>query len=141
MTFLAGLILIAAAVLEVGGDAVVRLGLRAGSPAIIFAGCLAVGCYGLVVNLIKWDFARLLGVYVAVFAMVSVLTGRFLFKEDIPISTWLGLAIIVAGKGVVIQYGKHFSRGNADSSGMLHCFELLFTIFACRRLGGSFIRG
>jgi drug/metabolite transporter superfamily protein YnfA len=110
MTFLAGLILIAAAVLEVGGDAVIRLGLRGGSPAVIGVGCLALGCYGLVVNLIKWDFARLLGVYVAVFAMVSVLTGRFLFKEDIPISTWLGLAIIVAG-GVVIQYGNHFSRG------------------------------
>ena len=82
MTFLAGLILIAAAVLEVGGDAVIRLGLRGGSPAVIVAGGLALGCYGLVVNLVKWDFSRLLGVYVAVFAVVSVLTGRFLFKEE-----------------------------------------------------------
>jgi drug/metabolite transporter superfamily protein YnfA len=105
MTFLAGLILIAAAVLEVGGDAVIRLGLRAGSLAVIIAGCLVLGCYGLVVNLVKWDFARLLGVYVAVFAVVSVLTGRFLFKEDVPMSTWLGLALIVAG-GLVIQLGK-----------------------------------
>ena len=104
MTFPAGLILIAAAVLEVGGDAVIRLGLRGGSRAVIFAGCLAVGCYGLVVNLVKWDFSRLLGVYIAVFAVVSVLTGRFLFREDVPISTWLGLAFIVAG-GLVIQHG------------------------------------
>jgi len=110
MTFLAGLILIAAAVLEVGGDAVIRLGLRGGSLAVIVAGCLVLGCYGLVVNLVKWDFARLLGVYVAVFAVVSVLTGRFLFKENVPISTWLGLAFVVAG-GLIIQYGKHFSHG------------------------------
>jgi small multidrug resistance family-3 protein len=110
MTFLAGLILIVAAVLEVGGDAVIRLGLRGGGPAVIGAGCLALGCYGLVVNLVKWDFAHLLGVYVAVFATVSVLTARFLFKEDVPISTWLGLAIIVAG-GLVIQLGRIFSHG------------------------------
>ena len=110
MTFLAGLILIAAAVLEVGGDAVIRLGLRTGGPAVIVAGCLALGCYGLVVNLVKWDFSRLLGTYVAVFAVVSVLAGRFLFKEDVPSSTWLGLAFIVAG-GLVIQLGKIFGHG------------------------------
>jgi multidrug transporter EmrE-like cation transporter len=104
MTILAGLILIAAAALEVGGDAVVRLGLNRGSPAFIAAGCAIVGCYGLVVNLIRWDFSRLLGVYVAVFAAVSVLTGRYVFKEAIPISTGLGLALIVAG-GLVIQLG------------------------------------
>ncbi len=105
MTFLAALILIAAAVLEVGGDAVIRLGLRGGGPALIVAGCLGLGGYGLVVNLIRWDFSRLLGVYVAVFAAVSVLTGRLLFKEDVPNSTWLGLAFIVAG-GLVIQLGR-----------------------------------
>jgi multidrug transporter EmrE-like cation transporter len=110
MTFLAGLILIAAAVLEVGGDAVIRLGLKGGGPVVIVAGCLAVGCYGLVVNLVKWDFSRLLGVYVAVFAVVSVLTGRFLFREDVSISTWLGLALIVAG-GLVIQFGKLLDHG------------------------------
>jgi small multidrug resistance family-3 protein len=109
MNFLAGLILIAAAVLEVGGDAVIRLGLRTGSPAVIVAGGVALGGYGLVVNLVKWDFSRLLGVYVAVFAVVSVLTGRFLFKEVVPLSTWLGLAVIVAG-GLVIQLGQ-YSRG------------------------------
>jgi small multidrug resistance family-3 protein len=58
----------------------------------------------MVVNLVKWDFSRLLGVYVAVFAVISVLAGRFLFKEVVPISTWVGLAIIVAG-GTVIQVG------------------------------------
>lgn len=104
MNLLAALILIVAAVLEVGGDAVIRLGLKGNSPAVVVAGCLGVGCYGLAVNMLKWDFSRLLGIYVAVFAMVSVLFGRFLFKEIVPISTWLGLGFIVVG-GLVIQYG------------------------------------
>jgi len=104
MTALAWLIFVAAAVLEVGGDAVVRKGLRGHQLAVVAAGCLALGAYGLVVNLVRWDFSKLLGVYVAVFAVVSILTGRFVFRESVPPSTWLGLAIIVAG-GLVIQFG------------------------------------
>ena len=65
MTFVAWIIFIAAAVLEVGGDAVIRSGLRGRGLVFIAAGCLAAGAYGLVVNMVKWDFSRLLGVYVA----------------------------------------------------------------------------
>ena len=105
MTPIAWLIFMAAAVLEVGGDAVIRQGLRGRSILFIVCGFLTLGCYGIVVNTVKWDFSRLLGVYVAVFAIISVLTGRFAFKENIPISTWAGLAIIVIG-GLVIQVGR-----------------------------------
>ena len=105
MTLVACIVFIAAAVLEVGGDAVVRKGLRGSSALFILCGFLMLGCYGIVVNTVKWDFSRLLGVYVAVFAVVSVLAGRFVFKETVPVSTWLGLAIIVIG-GAVIQAGQ-----------------------------------
>ncbi len=105
MTYLAWLIFIGAAILEVGGDAVVRKGLRGGSLALILSGCVMLGCYGVVVNTVKWDFSRLLGVYVSVFACISVLFGRLIFKERIPNATWVGLAVIVAG-GLIIQLGK-----------------------------------
>jgi drug/metabolite transporter superfamily protein YnfA len=105
MTALAWVVFIAAAILEVGGDAVIRRGLRGNLAWFNVAGFLMLGCYGVVVNTVKWDFSRLLGVYVAVFAVVSVLAGRFIFHEAIPVSTWLGLAIIVAG-GAVIQLGR-----------------------------------
>jgi len=105
MTTLAWFVFIAAAVLEVGGDAVIRRGLRGGVVWFILSGFLMLGCYGVVVNTVKWDFSRLLGVYVAVFAVVSVLAGRFVFKETIPVTTWAGLAIIVVG-GAVIQAGQ-----------------------------------
>jgi drug/metabolite transporter superfamily protein YnfA len=105
MTLLAWIVFIAAAILEVGGDAVIRRGLRGGIVWFIVLGFVTLGCYGVVVNTVKWDFSRLLGVYVAVFAVVSVLTGRFVFKEAIPPTTWIGLAIIIVG-GTVIQMGQ-----------------------------------
>jgi len=105
MNVIAWLIFIAAAILEVGGDAVVRRGLRGGGAAFIVGGFVMLGCYGLVVNSVKWDFSRLIGVYVAFFALVSVLVGRFVFKESIPLSTWAGLVLILAG-GMVIQFGR-----------------------------------
>jgi drug/metabolite transporter superfamily protein YnfA len=109
MTMIAWVVFIAAAVLEVGGDAVIRKGLHGKMAWCIALGFLMLGCYGVVVNTVKWDFSRLLGVYVAVFAVVSVLAGRFLFKETIPLSTWLGLAIIVTG-GAVIQLGAGLAK-------------------------------
>ncbi|MGA2224920.1 MAG: hypothetical protein ABSH41_10805 [Syntrophobacteraceae bacterium] len=100
----AWLIFLGSALLEVGGDAVVRRGLRGANVIIILAGGLMLAAYGLLVNMVRWDFSKLLGVYVAVFALVSVMCGRFVFGESVPNSTWAGLAIIIAG-GMVIQFG------------------------------------
>jgi drug/metabolite transporter superfamily protein YnfA len=98
------LFLMAAAVLEVAGDAVIRKGMRGGELLLIAVGFVMLGSYGIIVNLVKWDFSQLLGVYVAVFATVAVLFGRYLFREVIPASTWVGLGIIIAG-AAVIQLG------------------------------------
>jgi small multidrug resistance family-3 protein len=102
---IAWLIFLAAAVLEVGGDAVIRKGMRGGAWTYIALGCLMLAVYGVVVNLVKWDFSKLLGVYVAVFAAVSMLAGRLVFGEEIARSTWVGVGIIVVG-GLVIQFGQ-----------------------------------
>jgi small multidrug resistance family-3 protein len=105
MTFVTWFIFTVAALLEVGGDAAIRRGLRGGGLLFILAGFIVLGSYGLVVNTVKWDFSKLLGVYVAVFAIISVLCGRYLFKETIPTSTWIGLGVIVVG-GLIIQFGS-----------------------------------
>jgi drug/metabolite transporter superfamily protein YnfA len=104
MTYLAWLIFIGAAVLEVGGDAVVRKGLCGSGLILIMIGFAMLGCYGVVVNMVKWDFSKMLGVYVAVFALISILFGRFVFKETIPVATWIGLTVIIGG-GMIIQFG------------------------------------
>ncbi len=80
-------------------------GLRAAQAVLIAVGIVMLGLYGVVVNTVRWDFSRLLGVYVAVFALVSVLWGRFVFKEHVSTATWAGLALIVAG-GLLIQLGS-----------------------------------
>jgi small multidrug resistance family-3 protein len=105
MTSVAWFVFIAAAILEVGGDAVVRKGLRGSGIVIIMVGFVMLGCYGVVVNMVKWDFSKLLGVYVAIFAIISILFGRFVFKEIIPSATWIGLCVIICG-GMIIQFGN-----------------------------------
>jgi small multidrug resistance family-3 protein len=98
-------VLALAAILEAGGDALVRNGLHAPAlPARI--GFMALGAvvlfaYGVTVNLPSWDFGRLLGVYVALFFLVAQIINFFAFgvKPGLPI--FLGGGLIICG-GVVM---------------------------------------
>jgi small multidrug resistance family-3 protein len=97
---------IGAAALEVAGDALIRKGMRGSGAAMIAAGFAVLGSYGVVVNLLNVDFSRLLGAYVGVFAIVSVLIGRFVFQDAVPASTWIGLAVVLSGSLII-----HLGRG------------------------------
>ena len=57
MSYLIWLVFVAAAMLEVGGDALIRKGLRGSGWTMIAAGCATLALYGVVVNLAKWDFS------------------------------------------------------------------------------------
>ena len=105
MNVVAWLVFLFAALIEVGGDAVIRRGLRGRTAAWILLGCAMLAFYGVMVNTLKWDFSRMLGVYVCFFAVASVLYGRFMFQEEIPAATWCGLALIILG-GMFIQFGR-----------------------------------
>ncbi|MBI5726607.1 MAG: hypothetical protein HY965_02050 [Ignavibacteriales bacterium] len=102
------LIFIFAGILEVAGDALIRKGLRGSGFGFIAGGFIVLGAYGIMVNMVKWDFSRLLGVYVAVFVVISVLFGRYFFDEKISGATLLGTVIIVLG-GLIIQFGQGFT--------------------------------
>lgn len=102
----AAAVFVAAAVLEVVGDALIRKGLRGSGAALVVLGIAVLGTYGVVVNLLQIDFSRLLGAYVGVFALVSVVIGRLVFRDAVPASTWIGLAIILGGSLVI-----HLGRG------------------------------
>jgi drug/metabolite transporter superfamily protein YnfA len=97
---------VGAAVLEVVGDALIRKGMRGSGIAFVALGVVALGSYGVVVNLLSVDFSRLLGAYVGVFAVVSVLIGRAVFQDAVPPSTWLGLAVILSGS-LIIHFGRN----------------------------------
>ena len=99
------LIFVVAALLEISGDALIRKGLRSSGLLFIAVGIVTLGCYGLIVNSVKWDFSKLMGVYISVFAVISILFGRFVFKESVQSSTWVGVIVIVLG-GLIIQFGQ-----------------------------------
>jgi small multidrug resistance family-3 protein len=86
-----------AAFLEVGGDALIRLWLREGSATGLVLGGAALVAYGLMVNALRWDFGRLLGVYIAVFFVVSQAAAVLIFREPLRWPTLAGGALIVLG--------------------------------------------
>lgn len=110
MSIVAQLALLAvAAVFEVAGDALIRRGLDVRGLLLVFGGVVVLGAYGVLVNLLRIDFSRLLGAYVGWFAVVGAVFGRMVFGNRITGSTAAGLALILAGS-LVIQFGPHFVR-------------------------------
>ena len=102
------LILLLAAMLEAGGDTVVRLGLHSSGAARIFAligGGLVLFAYGAVVNSPPWDFGKLLGIYVVFFFLVAQLINWIFFKQQPGTAVLVGGFLIVCG-GAVIAYSN-----------------------------------
>ena len=94
-------ILVLAAALEVGGDALVRIGLR-GPAYLMAAGGLVLFAYGVLVNLSGVDFNRLMGIYIAVFFLVSQVISFILFKQIPDDRILLGGGFIVAGGMLIL---------------------------------------
>ena len=96
MILKAFLTLVVASALEVGGDALVRIGLR-GATYSLAAGALTLFAYGLVVNKSGLDFNRLMGVYIAIFFVVSQIISFVLFRQIPDDRIIVGGGFIVAG--------------------------------------------
>ena len=88
--------LVLAAALEVGGDALIRIGLE-GATYSMAAGAATLFAYGFLVNKSGLDFNRLMGVYIAIFFVVSQVVAFVLFKQIPDDRIILGGGFIVAG--------------------------------------------
>ena len=99
------LLLIVAATLESGGDALVRTGLHSSTLATrlsyLLIGAVVLFLYGVVVNLPPWDFGRLLGVYVAMFFLVAQVINRVAFGVIPTAPIVVGGAFIIVGAMIV----------------------------------------
>jgi len=98
-------VLFAAALLEAGGDALVRKGLHAHAAlraAFLLAGAVVLFAYGYVVNTPPWDFGRLLGVYVVFFFVVAQIISWLAFGQVPTARLILGGACIIIG-GLIIS--------------------------------------
>ena len=100
-------LLIVAALLEAGGDAVVRLGLHSSSTisriALFGMGGLILFGYGYVVNAPSWDFGKLLGVYIVFFFVLAQLISWVVFHQR-PTMQILILGVLIVAGGIVISY-------------------------------------
>lgn len=102
-------ILLAAAVLEAGGDALVRSGLHAHSLAariLFFAlGAVVLFSYGYVVNTPLWDFGKLLGIYVVFFFVVAQAINWRVYHQRPSGAILLGGGFIALG-GAIISFAS-----------------------------------
>jgi small multidrug resistance family-3 protein len=98
-------ILVLAAFLEVGGDALVRRGLQTPASttrlAFIALGGIVLWSYGYVVNTSAWDFGRLLGVYVVVFFVVAQLISWLAFGQPPSRPVLIGGLFLIVGGGIM----------------------------------------
>ncbi len=103
----AGLVLVLAAFLEVWGDSFFQTSFyrSSGSGRILafLGGAAVLACYGSVVNLPRWDFGRLLGVYVALFFVAAQVVARLRFGQTPTVPIYTGGTLIVLG-GIVIAF-------------------------------------
>jgi small multidrug resistance family-3 protein len=108
---LAYVILLVAAALEAGGDALVRMALHSHSSTGKFgffaAGAAVLFAYGVTVNSPPWDFGKLLGVYVTLFFVVAQVINLVFFgaRPDLPI--YVGGAFILAGGLIITLWRTH----------------------------------
>jgi small multidrug resistance family-3 protein len=90
---------------EVCGDAAIRIGLRGGKPAAFLCGAILVICYGTVISFPKWSFSRTMGVYIALFFIISQVISRVMLREHVKLPTIVGGVLIISG-GLIILLWK-----------------------------------
>ena len=93
-------LLAAAAVLEAGGDALIRRGLH--ERAFLLLGGVALLAYGVLVNLTGLPLGRTIGAYIAAFFVVSQVIAVLAFHEPIDWRMIAGGSLIVAGGCVLL---------------------------------------
>jgi small multidrug resistance family-3 protein len=100
------LVLLLAAFLEVYGDSSFQTALYRssgiGRTIAFLCGAASLAAYGLVVNAPRWDFGKLLGVYVVLFFLVAQIVARVRFGQTPTLPVVFGGTLIVAG-GVIIS--------------------------------------
>lgn len=99
------LFLLIAIILETNGDAAVRVGLRLGRPTYFIGGALLVIAYSIMISLPNWSFGRTMGVYIAMFFIISQIVARVMMHETLRLPTVVGGVLIVSG-GLVILFWK-----------------------------------
>lgn len=97
--------LLVAAFLEVSGDAFFQSAVHRTSGfsryMSVVGGVLALSLYGLLLNLPRWNFGRLLGIYVVLFFLIAQVIAKLRFHEPISWPQVVG-GVLIASGGLVM---------------------------------------
>jgi small multidrug resistance family-3 protein len=99
-------VLLLAAFLQAYGDSSFQTAMYRSSgwsrAIAVLIGATSLAAYGLVVNAPRWDFGRLIGVYVVLFFLLAQVVARVRFGQTPTLPVLCGGALIVAG-GILIS--------------------------------------
>jgi small multidrug resistance family-3 protein len=98
------LILLTAIVLELCGDASIRIALRSSRGWLFGFGAALLISYGTLVSFPNWTFSRTMGVYIAIFFIVSQVVAVVILREQIKPPAIVGGAMIVSGGLVILLW-------------------------------------
>jgi hypothetical protein len=98
-------LLVIATLLEVSGDAVIRVGLYGRSGvmriALFLAGAALLFGYGAFLNLAPVVFGRVVGLYIATLFVVWQLINYFAFRTAPTLPIVVGGALVIAGGAII----------------------------------------
>jgi small multidrug resistance family-3 protein len=104
------LVLLLAAFLEAYGDSCFQSGLYRSTginrTLAFLGGAVSLAAYGLVVNAPRWDFGKLLGVYVVVFFLLAQVLAWARFGQIPTLPILGGGTLIVVGGLIILVGGK-----------------------------------
>jgi len=102
-------LLVIATILEVSGDAVLRMGIYqhvgAARIALFLAGATLLFGYGSFLNLAPIEFGRVVGLYIATLFVVWQVINFIAFRTLPTIPIWVGGGLVIAG-GAIITFWK-----------------------------------
>ncbi len=98
------LVLMLAALLEAGGDALMRIAIHTPSryarPLLFLVAAAVLAAYGWAVNAPPWEFGKLIGLYVVFFFLIGQIIAWAVFKQPPSVHSAIAACLIVTG-GVV----------------------------------------
>lgn len=104
------LLLLLATILEAGGDAIVRVGLKPHDlitrVGLMLSGGVILYGYGLMLNLAPLDWGRLIGAYVATFFVVAQVINLIFFKTAPTLPIVVGGLFILAGGAIITLWQR-----------------------------------
>jgi small multidrug resistance family-3 protein len=99
-------VLAVAAFLEAFADSFFQIGLHRSTGfarvPVFAAGAAVLAAYGLLVNVPRWDFGRLIGVYAALFFLMAQVLNKIRFGLSPTPPVYAGGALMLGGALVIV---------------------------------------